>query len=146
MCHSQIKGHEKKKTHTHTHTWYWAVFWPNITKSGVYLRYRHCFKLFRELRKESEKVGISVITLLKFLLTETNCGNVIVEIGKKKICSNCGNVIVKNGRKKNWLPKSGEELKKKVLHPQYFYNIFTRNHRWIVTISSNLNLILRLFF
>ena len=30
------------------------VFWLNIAKSGVYLRYRHCFKLFRELRKESE--------------------------------------------------------------------------------------------
>ena len=29
-------------------------FWLNIAKSGVYLRYRHCFKLFRELRKESE--------------------------------------------------------------------------------------------
>ena len=81
------------------------------------MRYRHGFKLFRELRKESEKVGILVITLLKFLLIETNCGNVIVEIGKKK----CGNVIVENGRKKNWLSKSGEELKKKC----YIHNIFT---------------------
>ena len=29
---------------------------------------------------------------------------------------------------------------------QYFYNIFTTNHKWLVIISSNLNLILRLFF
>ena len=39
--------------------------------------------------REREKVGerkfwISVITLLKFLLTETNCGNAIAEIGEKK--------------------------------------------------------------
>ena len=33
---------------------------------------------------------------------------------KKKICVDCGNVIAKNGRKKKlWLPKSGEEFKKK---------------------------------
>ena len=35
-------------------TMVFRVFWLNIAKSGVYLRYRHCFKLFRELRKESE--------------------------------------------------------------------------------------------
>ena len=29
---------------------------------------------------------------------------------------------------------------------QYFYNIFTINHKWFVVISSNLNLILRLLF
>ena len=33
-------------------------------------------------------------------------------------------------KKKLWLSKSGEELKKKkMLRPQYFYNIFTTNHR-----------------
>ena len=26
----------------------------NIVKSGVYLRYRHCFKLFKKLRKDGE--------------------------------------------------------------------------------------------
>ena len=31
-----------------------GVFWLNIAESGVYLCYRHCFKLIRELRKESE--------------------------------------------------------------------------------------------
>ena len=30
------------------------VFWLNIAESRVYLRYGHCSKLFRELRKESE--------------------------------------------------------------------------------------------
>ena len=64
------------------------------------MRYRHCFKLFKELRKESEKVGISVITLLKFLLTETNCGNVIVEIGKKKIVAIVAMLLSKMGGKK----------------------------------------------
>ena len=45
---------------------------------------------------------------------------------------NCGNQVAENGTKKKkelWLSKSGEELKKNVLHPQYFYNIFTTNHR-----------------
>ena len=36
--------------------------------------------------------------------------------------------------------------KKKILLLQYFYNIFTTNHRWLVIISSNLNLTLRLLF
>ena len=43
---------------------------------------------------------------------------------KKKFCDNCGNAIAENGRKKInklWLPKSGEELKKKC----YVHNIFT---------------------
>ena len=33
-----------------------------------------------------------------------------------------------------------------MLRPQYFYNIFTKNHRWLVIISSNLNLTLGLLF
>ena len=32
-------------------------------------------------------------------------------------------------KKKKWWPKSREEFKKKVLHPQYVYNIFTTNQR-----------------
>ena len=43
---------------------------------------------------------------------------------------------------KNVVPKSGDSKKKKC----YVHNIFTINHMWIVIISSNLNLILRLFF
>ena len=39
------------------------------------------------------------------------CGNAIAEIGEIFFC---GNAITENGRKKKlWLPKSGEELKKK---------------------------------
>ena len=34
----------------------------------------------------------------------------------------------------------------KMLRLQYFYNIFITNHRWLVVIGSNLNLILRLLF
>ena len=65
---------------------------------------------------------------------------------------NCSNQVAENGRKKKrnelWLPKSwgGIKKKKKVLHPQHFYNIFTINHMWLVVISSNLNLTLRLLF
>ena len=82
----------------------------------------------QKYKRKREKVGerkfwISVITLLKFLLTETNCGNAIAEIGEKKFCGNCGNAIAENGRKKKWLPKSRDELKKKKkLRTQYFYN------------------------
>ena len=36
--------------------------------------------------------------------------------------------------------------KKKKIHSQYFYNIFTINHWWLVVINSNLNLTLRLLF
>ena len=31
-----------------------GVFWLNIAKFEIYLRYRYCFNLFREMRKESE--------------------------------------------------------------------------------------------
>ena len=55
---------------------------------------------------------------------ETNCGNAIVEIGKKKFCGNCGNAIAENGRKKKIVVVeiTCEELKKKVLCLQYFHN------------------------
>ena len=45
----------------------------------------------------------------------------------KKFCGNGGNVIAENGRKKEkqWLSKSGEELKKKKC---YDHNIFTIKH------------------
>ena len=99
-------------------------FWLNIAKFGIYLRYRHCSKLFRELRKKSEfrqrccrnstKVWernrkserekilnfgnhITEILAVQTCWLKTNCGNVIVEIGGKNFC---GNAIAKNGRKK----------------------------------------------
>ena len=58
------------------------------------------------------------------------CGNAIAEIGGKIFFfGNCGNPIAENGKeKKKWFLKSGEELKK-ILRPQYFYNIFTINYR-----------------
>ena len=87
----------------------YRVFWLNITKSEIYLRYRHCSKLFRELRKESEfqrrccrnstkvwerkrKSGrekilnfdnhITEIPAAQICWPKTNCSNVIAEIGK----------------------------------------------------------------
>ena len=35
---------------------------------------------------------------------------------------------------------------REVLRLQYFYNIFTTNHGWLVIIGLNLNLALRLLF
>ena len=49
-------------------------------------------------------------------LWQTNCGNVIVEIGRKN-CNNCGNSIAKNGGKKNGSEIWGGVKKKSVLHP-----------------------------
>ena len=48
---------------------------------------------------------------------------------EKKIEWNYGNVIAENGRKKKFVAKIWEEIFKKVLRSQYFYNTFTTNHR-----------------
>ena len=54
---------------------------------------------------------------------ETNCGNVITEIGKKKFVA----MPKMEGKKKIVVAKiTCEELKKKMC---YVYNIFTTNHR-----------------
>ena len=139
------------------------VFWVNIAKSGVYLRYRHCFKLFRELSKESKfwqrccrnstkvrerkrKSGREKILYFSNYITEIPAAQTAARVGVK--CPK-GNQLWqchcrKRGKKK--LLKSGEELKKKMLRPQYFYNIFTINHKLLVIISSILNLTPRLLF
>ena len=89
--------------------------------------YKYCSKLFRKLRKESEfrqqccrnstkvwerkrKSGkekilnfgnhITEIPAAQINWPKTNCGNVIAEIGEKKLCGNCGNAIAENERKK----------------------------------------------
>ena len=88
-----------------------GVFWLNIAKSGIYLRYSHCSKLFRELRKDSEfrqqycwnstkvwerkrKSGREKILSFGNGITEIptaqtnreiNCGNAIAEVGKKNL-------------------------------------------------------------
>ena len=88
-------------------------------------------KYEREREKVGErKFGISTMALPKFLLpkklTETNCGNGIAEIGRKKICGNCGNAIAENGRgkkkKSGCRNLGGIKIIKKVLHTQYFHN------------------------
>ena len=81
------------------------------------------------------------------VLKKINCGNAIAEIGKKRknFFGNCGNGIAKNGGKKlngimvmslskmrgkkNVVVEIWEEILKKVLRLQYFYNTFTTNHR-----------------
>ena len=98
------------------------------------------------------------------MLKKSNCGNAIAEIGKKrkKNFGNCGNGIAENGKKKlngimamsllkmggkkKFVAKIWEEIFKKVLRSQYFYNTFTTNHRRLVIINSNLILTLRLLF
>ena len=54
--------------------------------------------------------------------------------------------LSKMGGKKNFVAEICEEIFKKVLRTQYFYNTFTTNHRWLVIINSNLILTLRLLF
>ena len=103
----KTRGHAKKTAPDKS----LGVFWPNIAKFEVYLRYRHCSKLFREMGKESEfrqrccrnstkvwerkrKSGrekilnfgnhITKIPTVQTCWPKTNCGNAIVEIGEKK--------------------------------------------------------------
>ena len=62
----------------------------------------------------------------KKILWDPNYGNAIAEIERKKNCfGNCGNSIAE---KKKML-RNLWKCKKKLSHPQYFYNIFTINHR-----------------
>ena len=51
--------------------------------------------------------------------------------GEKKFCGNYGNAIAENGKKKNKIMVAEIQggIKKKMLRPQYFYNIFTTNHK-----------------
>ena len=125
------------------------VFWPNIVKFGVYLRYRYCFKLFRELRKESEfkqwccrnstkvwerkrKSGrekilnfgnhITEILAAQTCWPKTNYGNAIAEIGEKFFC---GNPIAENGR----VAEIWRGIKKKCS----VHNIFTTFSQQIIS-------------
>ena len=67
----------------------------------------HC----RKCKKKKKKMAIVAMALPKMY--------------KKKICfGNCGNAIAENVKKK------------KLSCPQYFYNIFTINHTWLIIISS----------
>ena len=60
---------------------------------------------------------------------ETNCGNGIVENGKKK--KNSGNLLPKMEGKKKYVTST---------------TFFTKNYKWLIVIDLNLNLILRLLF
>ena len=73
-----------------------------------------------------------IISQQKKKIVEWICGNGIAEIrGKKKLLQLvCGNAIAKNGRgKKIIVAEIWGGIKKKMLRPQYFYNIFTTNYR-----------------
>ena len=62
-------------------------------------------KYEREKKWEREKVGILIITLLKFLLPKPADRNQLWQCHcrnrRKKICGNYGNAITENGRKIN---------------------------------------------
>ena len=68
------------------------------------------------------------------------------KMGKKKLNGIMAMSLPKMGGKKKFVAKIWEEILKKVLRSQYFYNTFTTNHMWLVIISSNLILTLRLLF
>ena len=117
----------------------------------------------QKYEREREKVGeikfwISIITLPKFLLPKpANRVGVKCPKGNQLWQCHCQNMGKKifvamplakmGGKKINGCRNLGRNfIKKKVLRSQYFYNIFTTNHRWLVIISLNLNLTLRLLF
>ena len=58
-----------------------------------------------------------------------NCGNGSAENGEKKLNGIVAMSLPKIGGKKNVVAEIWEEIFKKVLHSQYFYNTFTTNHR-----------------
>ena len=139
----------------------------------VYLRYKHCSKLFRELRKGNEfrqwccwnstKVWerkrksvrekilnfgnhITKISAIQTCWSKISSGNTIAEIGEKNLWQLWQCHCLKWEEKKIMVVKIWGGILKKLIRSQYFYNIFTINHRWLIIISSNLNLILRLLF
>ena len=57
-----------------------------------------------------------------------NCGNGIAENGKKKLNGIMAMSLPKMGGKKKFVAKIWEEILKKVLRSQYFYNTFITNH------------------
>ena len=89
-----------------------------------------------------ERCAWSAQSEKKKKIWQTNCSNAIAEIGNKKIITIVAMALPKMGGKKKVVPKSGESKKIKC----YVHNIFTINHMWLVIISLNLNLTLRLFF
>ena len=89
----------------------------------------HCVKGERKLNFGNEIIEILVLPVLTEM--ETNCGNGIAKIGRKKK-KNCSNQVAENGGGK-----------KKDATCTIF---FITNYRWLVVIGSNLNLTLRLFF
>ena len=116
---------------------------------------QHCY------RNSSAQIPAPLVSCV---LKKSNYGDAIAKIGKKRknIFGNCGNGIAENGKKKlngimamsllkmggkkNFVAEIWEEILKKVLRSQYFCNTFTTNHMWLVIISSNLILTLRLLF
>ena len=85
--------------------------------------------------------GVPKVKKKKKKLWQTNCGNTIAEIRKKKIVTIVAMALSKIGGKKSGSEIWGVKNKKCFVH-----NIFTINHMWLVIISSNLNLTLRLLF
>ena len=137
------------------------------------MRYRYYSNLFREMRKESEfrqrccQNSTKVWERKRKSWREKiwNFGNGVTEIPTAQItwpsvcavCSkcevltkkkgNCGNAIVETGReKKIVIAEIWGGIKKKSVTSTIFYNIFTTIHKWLVIISSYLNLTLRLLF
>ena len=89
-------------------------------------------KFNKNEEREKEKGGerkqrnfgntVTEIPLLKMLpgqLKKSNCGNAIVEKGKKKGFGNCGNAIADNVKKKNYFDNCGNPIaengKKKIM-------------------------------
>ena len=128
------------------HTHIYRVIWLNIVKFRVYLHYRHCSNLFREIRKESEfeqQQQKYEREREKVERENLNFGNVIAEILAAQTSYSCSKKKRNRGRKKKlwqlwqchcrkWeggkivVAEIWGGIKKKKC---YVHNIFTTNYR-----------------
>ena len=135
------------------------------------MHYSHCSKLFKNLRKESEFWQRCCRNSTKLWERKRkngrekilNFGNGITEIPAAQIywpINQLWQCHCRNREKKNlwqlwqchcwkWEEKKNSgcrNLERNSKNKCYVHNIFTTNHMWLVIISSNLNLTLRLLF
>ena len=132
---------------------HYSNLFKNLRKESEFWQY-YCWNStkVRERKRKSgrEKFLIFGNTITEIPSTHTCCPSVL-EMWVHARKTKCGNDIAEIGKKKwqlwqcycrKWEEKkiivaeiTCEELKKKVLRLQYFYNVFIINHTWLVIIS-----------
>ena len=132
---------------------YWKLF--RIVRKESEFQYNYCRNSTKSMREKKKKGGerkcwISVMWILKFLcpisaarvwsgcgvpkvkkkkkkkLWQTNCGNVIAEIGEKKIVTIVATALPKIGGKKKWFRNIGRSKKKNVTFTTYLLVVWSK--------------------